>query len=255
MAEYKDSGSVSGLIGSRPGLIGSDQGGFLTEQVRRSPYSVVLFDEIEKGHPEVIDILLGVLDEGRLTDAKGRFCDFTNTIVLLTSNLGVKEANAAAKNAQERKDIIMQVVQATLRPELFNRLSGVIPFNELGQDTLETIVRMHLKSLAGQVSDQHRAELEASDEAVSYLAQLAYDPAYGARPVERTIDRQILSPLSRLIIGGDVTPGSVILVARDGDEIALLVGPRADVEAEVENLKAQAAAAAAAAPEASTEVP
>jgi ATP-dependent Clp protease ATP-binding subunit ClpB len=244
MAEYKDSGSVSGLIGSRPGLVGSDEGGFLTEQVRRSPYSVVLFDEIEKAHPEVIDILLGVLDEGRLTDAKGRFCDFTNTIVLLTSNLGVKEANAVARNAGERKEIILKVVQNTLRPELFNRLSGVIPFNELDQATLETIVRMHLKSLAAQLKDQHKATLEADDEAVTLLAQLAYDPAYGARPVERTIDRHILSPLSRLIIGGDVGPGTVVRVVKDGEEVALLVGTRGEVDAEAAAMKAEGAARA-----------
>ena len=143
MAEYKDSGSVSGLIGSRPGLIGSDQGGFLTEQVRRSPHSVVLFDEIEKAHPEVIDILLGVLDEGRLTDAKGRFCDFTNTIIVLTSNLGVREATQATEDLEQRKEIILKVVQASLRPELFNRLSGVIAFNALDRATLEKIVRIH----------------------------------------------------------------------------------------------------------------
>jgi ATP-dependent Clp protease ATP-binding subunit ClpB len=245
MAEYKDSGSVSGLIGSRPGLVGSDQGGFLTEQVRRSPYSVVLFDEIEKGHPEVIDILLGVLDEGRLTDAKGRFCDFTNTIVLLTSNLGVKEANAVAQDAEQRKEIIMKVVQDSLRPELFNRLSGVIPFNELGQDTLEIIVRMHLKSLAGQLFDQHKATLDADDEAVALLARLAYDPVYGARPVERTIDRHILSPLSRLIIAGDVGPGTAVRVVPDGEEIALLAGEPKEVEEEAARLKAEREAAAA----------
>ncbi|MGE0555377.1 MAG: ATP-dependent Clp protease ATP-binding subunit [Gemmatimonadales bacterium] len=244
MAEYKDSGSVSGLIGSRPGLIGSDQGGFLTEQVRRSPYSVVLFDEIEKGHPEVIDILLGVLDEGRLTDAKGRFCDFTNTIVLLTSNLGVREANQADASPEVKKEIILKVVQESLRPELFNRLSGVIPFNALEPDTLETIVRMHLKSLGGQLKDQYKATLEADDEAVTLLAQLAYDPAYGARPVERTIDRQVLSPLSRLIIGGDVTPGSAVMLAKDGEEIALLVGTLEEVREEVANMKQAAAAGA-----------
>ncbi|MEZ4586571.1 MAG: AAA family ATPase [Gemmatimonadales bacterium] len=246
MAEYKDAGSVSGLIGSRPGLIGSDQGGFLTEQVRRSPYSVVLFDEIEKGHPEIIDILLGVLDEGRLTDAKGRFCDFTNTIVLLTSNLGVREANQADASPEVKKEIILKVVQESLRPELFNRLSGVIPFNSLEPDTLETIVRMHLKSLGGQLKDQYKATLEADDEAVTLLAQLAYDPAYGARPVERTIDRHVLSPLSRLIIGGDVTPGAAVMLAKDGEEIALLVGTLEEVREEVANMKQAAAAGAGA---------
>ncbi len=248
MAEYKDAGAISGLIGSRPGLVGSDQGGFLTEQVRRSPYSVVLFDEIEKAHAEVMDLMLGLLDEGRLTDAKGRLCDFTNTIVLLTSNLGVKEANAVATTSEERRDIIMKVVQATLRPELFNRLSGVIPFNSLEMDTLETIVGIHLKSLGGRLHDEYKATLVVDPDAVSLLARLSYDPAYGARPVERTIDRHLLSPLSRLIIGGDVSAGSVVRVVKDGEEVVLLAGTQAEVDEEAVKVLAEAAARAKAAP-------
>ena len=243
MAEYKDSGSVSGLIGSRPGLIGSDQGGFLTEQVRRSPHSVVLFDEIEKAHPEVIDILLGVLDEGRLTDAKGRFCDFTNTIIILTSNLGVREATQATEDLEARKEIIMKVVQASLRPELFNRLSGVIAFNSLDRPTLEKIVRIHLDALAGQLREQHQATLEADGEVVAFLAELSYDPAYGARPVERTIDRMVLSQLSLLIIGGDVTPKSIVRLARDGEELAIIAGTPEEVATEAKNLAARGPAA------------
>jgi len=251
MAEYKDAGSVSGLIGSRPGLVGSEQGGFLTEQVRRNPNSVVLFDEIEKAHPEVIDILLGVLDEGRLTDAKGRFCDFTNTIILLTSNLGVKEAIAATDDPAARKEIILQVVQNTLRPELFNRLSGVIPFNALDVDTLRQIVRLHLAGVASQMKEQHQADLESDDAAVALLAEQAYDPAYGARPVERTVDRMVLSGLSRLIISGDVAPGSLVLLTPEGDEIAILAGQPDEVNAEAVTIRAAQAAkppAATAAP-------
>ena len=238
MAEYKDSGSVSGLIGSRPGLVGSEQGGFLTEQVRRNPNSVVLFDEIEKAHPEVIDILLGVLDEGRLTDAKGRFCDFTNTIILLTSNLGVKEALAATDDLAQRKEIILKVVQSTLRPELFNRLSGVIPFNSLTPEVLQQIVRINLRGVSAQMKEQHQASLEAEPSAVERLAEMAYDPAYGARPVERTIDRVVLSDLSRLIIGGEVEPGSLVLLVRDGDEISILSGPPEEVRAEAAAMRA-----------------
>jgi ATP-dependent Clp protease ATP-binding subunit ClpB len=231
MAEYKDSHSVSGLIGSRPGLVGSEHGGFLTEQVRRSPHSVVLFDEIEKAHPEVVDILLGVLDEGRLTDAQGRFCDFTHTIVLLTSNLGVREANAATDDAEERKRIILQVVQSSLRPELFNRIGGVIPFDALGMDTLQRIVRMHLDGVAAQLREHHGAALAADDDAVALLAELAYDPAYGARPVERTIERFVLSDLSRMIIAGEVTPGAGVRLLRDGGEVVILGGPPEEVAA------------------------
>lgn len=241
MAEYKDSGSVSGLIGSRPGLVGSEQGGFLTEQVRRSPNSVVLFDEIEKAHPEVIDILLGVLDEGRLTDAKGRFCDFSNTIILLTSNLGVKEAVAATDDLAQRKEIILKVVQNTLRPELFNRLSGVIPFNSLDVETLREIVRINLRGVAAQVAEQHQAKLEADDAAVALLAEQAYDPAYGARPVERTIDRMVLSDLSRLIIGGDVQPESLVQLTPEGESIVILVGTPDEVRVAADELRAERA--------------
>jgi ATP-dependent Clp protease ATP-binding subunit ClpB len=240
MAEYKESHSVSGLIGSRPGLVGSEEGGFLTEQVRRSPYSVVLFDEVEKAHPEVMDLLLGVLDEGRLTDAKGRFCDFTNTIVLLTSNLGVRESQET-DDLDARKEIILKVVQASLRPELFNRLSGVLAFNSLGMDTLETIVRLHLASLSKQLRDEHGAEFRLTDDGVTKLAELAYDPTYGARPVERTIEREILSGLSHVIIGGHVSEGSIVQVARDGDEVVLLVGTESEIADELEGIaKAQA---------------
>ena len=207
---------------------------------------MVLFDEIEKAHSEVMDLMLGLLDEGRLTDAKGRLCDFTNTIVLLTSNLGVKEANAAAKTNDERRDIIMKVVQGSLRPELFNRLGGVIPFNSLEMDTLETIVGMHLKSLGTRLKEEYKGTFEVDPDVVTLLATLSYDPAYGARPVERTIDRTILSPLSRLIIGGDVTTGTVVRVVKDGEEVVLLAGTKEEVDAEAIVVKADAAARAAA---------
>lgn len=245
MAEYKDAGSVAGLIGSRPGLVGSEQGGFLTEQVRRNPYSIVLFDEIEKAHPEVIDILLGVLDEGRLTDAKGRFCDFSNTIVILTSNLGVKEANSSTDDLDLRKEIILKVVQSTLRPELYNRLGSVVAFNALDAQTLRSIVRKNLKGVNAQLLDAHKAELVYDDDVVELLADLAYDPAYGARPVERTVDRLVLADLSRLIISGAVTPGSIVRLYREGEELGLLAGPREEVDAEYQKMRQEAAQAAA----------
>lgn len=233
MAEYKDAHSVSGLIGSRPGLVGSEQGGFLTEQVRRAPQSIVLFDEIEKGHPEVIDILLGVLDEGRLTDAQGRFCDFSNTLVLLTSNLGVREANEATDDPEARRDVILEVVQQSLRPELFNRLSGVVPFNELSVDILQDIVAAHLDGVGRQLVEHHEATLAADQAAVELLATHAYDPAYGARPVERTIDGMLLADLSRLILDGTIEAGTHVHLTKDGEELAILVGSPEEVAAEV----------------------
>jgi len=210
MGEYKDKSSVSSLIGSRPGLVGSDEGGFLTEQVRRSPYSVVLFDEVEKAHPEVLDILLGVLDEGRLTDAKGRFCDFSNTVVLFTSNLGVREAMSATDDLEERRNIILEVVKGTLRPEFFNRLSGVVAFNSLTETELKRIVETQLGKLRKKLAEDREFGLVATDKAVAYLAKESYDPAFGARPVGRTMQRLVLSPLAGVILSGEVTAGQTI---------------------------------------------
>ena len=225
MAEYKEAHSVSGLIGSRPGLVGSEQGGFLTEQVRRSPYSVVLFDEIEKGHPEVMDILLGVLDEGRLSDAKGRFCDFSSTICLLTSNLGVREANESGTNDPEvRRQIIMEVVQRTLRPELFNRLTGVVPFNSLDIDVVRQIMKGHLDVVSSRLRSEHSASLRVDPEALELLATEAYDPMYGARPVERTLDRMVLSELARAILDGRIQPELEVRLSEVGGELLFMTG-------------------------------
>ncbi|HEY1743499.1 MAG TPA: AAA family ATPase [Granulicella sp.] len=212
MGEYKDSASAAGLIGSRPGLIGSDEGGFLTEQVRRSPYSIVLFDEVEKGHPEILDLLLGVLDEGRLTDAKGRFCDFTNTVVLFTSNLGVRESMVAGEDNVLREQIILDAVRANLRPELYNRIGQIIPFHPLGMPELERIVTGHLRSLTRKLEDDRELHLEATPTAIDLLARLSYDPEYGARPAGRVMQREVLSPLAELLLGGDAIPGSTITV-------------------------------------------
>ncbi len=212
MGEYKDKSSVAGLIGSRPGLVGSDEGGFLTEQVRRSPYSIVLFDEVEKGHPEILDILLGVLDEGRLTDAKGRFCDFSNTIILFTSNLGVREAMEATDDLEKRKEIIFEVVKASLRPELYNRISQVVTFNSLTDKELERIVGTQINALRKKLAEDREITLEITPAALAYLAKESYDPAYGARPVGRTMQQLVLSPLATAILAGEVTPKQVLQI-------------------------------------------
>jgi ATP-dependent Clp protease ATP-binding subunit ClpB len=212
MGEYKDKSSMSGLIGSRPGLVGSDEGGFLTEQVRRSPYSVVLFDEVEKGHPEILDLLLGVLDEGRLTDAKGRFCDFSNTLVLFTSNLGVREAMDATDDPEKRKEIIHEVVKASLRPELYNRISQVVTFNSLTTTELERIVNTHIDALRRKLAEDRDIGLEVSPTALQYLAAQSYDPAYGARPAARAMQQLVLSPLATALLAGDVQPKQVLRI-------------------------------------------
>jgi len=210
MGEYKDASSAAGLIGSRPGLVGSDEGGFLTEQVRRAPYSIVLFDEVEKGHPAILDLLLGVLDEGRLTDAKGRFCDFTNTVVLFTSNLGVRESMVAGEDNQLREKIILETVKANLRPELYNRIGHVIPFHPLGMAELRRIVETHLRKLDRKLQEDRELRLEATDTAIEFLAGLSYDPEYGARPAGRVMQREVLSPLAGILLTEDVSPGSRI---------------------------------------------
>lgn len=218
MGEYKDKSSVAGLIGSRPGLVGSDEGGFLTEQVRRSPYSIVLFDEVEKGHPEILDLLLGVLDEGRLTDAKGRFCDFSNTIILFTSNLGVREALEATDDPEKRKEIIHEVVKASLRPELYNRISQVVTFNSLTDGELERIVNTQIESLRKKLAEEREIGLEITPGALTYLAKQSYDPAYGARPVGRTMQQLVLSPLATAILAGDVQPKQTLEIDYEDPE-------------------------------------
>ncbi len=210
MGEYKDASSAAGLIGSRPGLVGSDEGGFLTEQVRRSPYSIVLFDEVEKGHPAILDLLLGVLDEGRLTDAKGRFCDFTNTVVLFTSNLGVRESMAAGEDNVLREQILLDAVRANLRPELYNRIGQIIPFHPLGMPELQRIVGTQIKSLRRKLEDDREIGLGVTPAAIDLLAHLSYDPEYGARPAGRVMQREVLSPLAEILLSGDAVPGSTI---------------------------------------------
>ena len=228
MAEYKESHSISGLIGSRPGLVGSEEGGFLTERVRRQPYSIVLFDEVEKGHPEVLDLLLGVLGEGRLTDAKGRHCDFSNAIVIFTSNLGVREANDMTDDPEKKGEIILEVVKATLRPELFNRLDEIICFNSLSQEILEKIVTRNLSELGTKLADERNICFEVEPAATVFLARESYDPSYGARPVERTLQRLVLSPISKILIAEAADQQQRTIKAdyseQDGIQISLLSG-------------------------------
>ena len=218
MAEYKDGSSVAGLIGSRPGLVGSDEGGFLTERVRRQPYSVVLFDEVEKGANEVHDLLLGVLGEGRLTDAKGRFCDFSSAMVVCTSNLGVREANDLTDDPKKKSEIIIEVVKARLRPELYNRFDEVICFNSLDEVALEQIVARNLNDLRAKLVEEHGVELEVEPVAMSFLAKKAYDPVYGARPVERTLQRMALAPIAKMLIAEEAQRGQKIMISYSESE-------------------------------------
>ena len=217
MGEFQERSAISGLIGSRPGLVGSEEGGFLTERVRRTPYSIVLFDEVEKAHPEVLDLLLAVLDEGSLTDAKGRLCDFKHAIVLFTSNLGAREA-MRAEDGNERRDIILEAVRAGLRPEFYNRISQVIAFDALGDTELDRIVARSFAQLGERLGEEYEIELTVTEAARRYVANLGYEPEYGARAVERTMQKYVHSPLASALIAGSLDRGASLLVdATDKD--------------------------------------
>ncbi|WP_063014010.1 ATP-dependent chaperone ClpB [Nocardia kruczakiae] len=213
MSEYSEKHSVARLVGAPPGYVGYDQGGQLTEAVRRRPYTVVLFDEIEKAHPDVFDILLQVLDEGRLTDGQGRTVDFRNTILILTSNLG----------AGGEKEFVMNAVRSAFKPEFLNRLDDVVMFSALDEEQLEHIVDIQLAQLQKRLS-QRRLKLDVSDSARFWLAVRGYDPVYGARPLRRLIQQAIGDSLAKELLAGEVTDGDLVKVnvAPDGD--GLIVG-------------------------------
>jgi ATP-dependent Clp protease ATP-binding subunit ClpC len=215
---------VSRLVGSPPGYIGYDEGGQLTEAVRRKPYSVVLMDEIEKAHPDVFNILLQILEEGKLTDAQGRRVDFRNTIVIMTSNIG---AGSISKNQafgfsvgdegglsyEEMKSRVMGELKKVFRPELLNRIDEIIVFHKLTKDEIKTIIDLLLKRLREQMAT-HEVSVELTDEAKELLVEKGYDPAMGARPLRRAIQRFIEDPLADYVLGRELEAGSTILVAR-----------------------------------------
>lgn len=212
MSEYQEKFSVSRLIGAPPGYVGYDEGGQLTEAVRRKPYSVVLFDEIEKAHPDVFNILLQVLDDGRLTDNKGRVVNFKNTIIIMTSNLGssyIQEQFSKIGNGnrdiiiEETKEKIMEMLKKTIRPEFLNRIDETIMFTPLNEDEIEQIVRLQIGSVA-KLLKENGVTLEASDSAVKFIAKAGFDPEFGARPIKRAIQRLLLNDLSKQLLAGSV---------------------------------------------------
>ncbi len=212
MSEYQEKFSVSRLIGAPPGYVGYDEGGQLTEAVRRKPYSVVLFDEIEKAHPDVFNILLQVLDDGRLTDNKGRVVNFKNTIIIMTSNLGssyIQEQFSRIGNGnrdniiEETKEKIMEMLKKTIRPEFLNRIDETIMFTPLNEDEIEQIVRLQIGSVA-KLLKENGVTLEASDSAVKFIAKAGFDPEFGARPIKRAIQRLLLNDLSKQLLAGSV---------------------------------------------------
>ncbi|MES2035516.1 MAG: ATP-dependent chaperone ClpB [Pseudomonadota bacterium] len=222
MSEYMEKHSVSRMIGAPPGYVGYDEGGALTEAVRRRPYQVVLFDEVEKAHPDVFNILLQVLDDGRLTDGQGRTIDFRNTVIILTSNMGA-EYLAAMEDGQDVETVrpqVMEVVRRSFRPEFLNRLDEIILFKRLGRSSMDNIVRIQMQRVEKLLADRRMA-IVLDSAATHWLAERGYDPVYGARPLKRLIQKELVDPIARKLLAGELMDGSVIEVSagEDGLEI------------------------------------
>jgi ATP-dependent Clp protease ATP-binding subunit ClpC len=224
MSEFQERHTVSRLVGAPPGYVGYEEAGQLSEAVRRRPYAVLLFDEIEKAHPDVFNILLQILDDGRPTDAQGRTVDFKNTIVIMTSNLGADRiqeyARTGGTNFEELKDELMEILRSSFRPEFINRIDEIIVFRALTDKQLADITRLLLDRLTRRLRAQ-RIEVEFTDEAVALLAREGFDPEFGARPLRRTIQRRVENELSRMVLGGSVQPGDKVVVTVEGDDLHL----------------------------------
>ncbi|MBY0406765.1 MAG: AAA family ATPase, partial [Rickettsiales bacterium] len=222
MSEYMEKHAVSRLLGAPPGYVGYDEGGSLTEAVRRRPYQVILFDEVEKAHPDVFNILLQVLDDGRLTDGQGRTVDFKNTIIVLTSNAGA-EYLADAKEGEISgtvRDHVMQVVRKSFRPEFLNRLDEIILFGKLARANMVGIVDIQLSRLRTRLAERH-ITLSLDNSAREWLAETGYDPAYGARPLKRVIQRQLQDKLAQKLLEGTIPDGSVVEVSAGKDGLVI----------------------------------
>jgi ATP-dependent Clp protease ATP-binding subunit ClpB len=210
MSEYMEKHSVARLIGAPPGYVGYEEGGRLTEAVRRRPYSVVLFDEIEKAHPDVFNVLLQVLDDGRLTDGKGRVVSFKNTVIIMTSNIGSHWiAETTELGEEEVKAKIEEELRRHFRPEFFNRIDDVIVFHRLSRDEIEQIVEIQLRHLAGAVADRG-IELTWTPGAKKLLAARGYDPTFGARPLKRLVQKEVSDALARKILAREIHPGDAV---------------------------------------------
>ncbi|EMN7335386.1 ATP-dependent chaperone ClpB [Vibrio vulnificus] len=220
MSEFMEKHSVARLVGAPPGYVGYEEGGYLTEAVRRKPYSVILLDEVEKAHPDVFNILLQVLDDGRLTDGQGRTVDFRNTVVIMTSNLGSSriQENFAMLDYQGIKEQVMEVVTKHFRPEFLNRVDETVVFHPLGQDHIKSIAAIQLNRLATRM-EEHGYQLEVSDKALDLIAQVGFDPVYGARPLKRAIQQSIENPLAKSILAGSVLPDKKIQLIVNNDQI------------------------------------
>ena len=222
MSEYMEKHSVSRMIGAPPGYVGYDEGGALTEAVRRRPYQVVLFDEVEKAHPDVFNVLLQVLDDGRLTDGQGRTVDFRNTILIMTSNLGSEflASQGEGDDVEDARPMVMDVVRRHFRPEFLNRIDEIILFKRLGRAEMDNIVDIQLQRVEKLLADR-RMSIVLDSAARHWMADKGYDPVYGARPLKRVIQKELVDPIARKLLAGDLEDGSVIQVGASADGLEI----------------------------------
>jgi ATP-dependent Clp protease ATP-binding subunit ClpB len=221
MSEYQEKHSVARLIGAPPGYIGHEEGGQLTEAVRRHPYSIILLDEVEKAHPDVFHILLQLLDDGRLTDSKGRTVDFKNAVILMTSNLGSEEIARHSEDHFEMKTRVEQKLLQFFKPEFLNRVDDIITFHHLGIEHVKKIVGLQIRRLQKRLEHQ-RIQLSLSPEAIQYLAEAGFDPVYGARPLKRLIQNSVVDELSYQLIEGRIHPGSTVHIEMKDKQLSFI---------------------------------
>jgi ATP-dependent Clp protease ATP-binding subunit ClpB len=215
MSEYMEKHSVARMIGAPPGYVGYEEGGQLTEQIRRRPYAVVLLDEIEKAHPDVFNILLQILEDGRLTDGKGRTVDFRNTVIVMTSNVGSSALfELASEDPKRAREQAFEALRAAFRPEFLNRVDDIVVFNPLGKEQLESIVDLQIAQVSQRLAEKHLT-LRLTTAARELILREGYDPAYGARPLRRAIQRLIQDPLAMRLLDGEVLPGDTVVVDAD----------------------------------------
>jgi ATP-dependent Clp protease ATP-binding subunit ClpB len=228
MSEFMEKHAVSRLVGAPPGYVGYEEGGYLTEAVRRRPYSVILLDEVEKAHPDVFNILLQVLDDGRLTDGQGRTVDFRNTVIVMTSNLGSHQiqefsADDSPEAYLQMKAAVMGVVQAHFRPEFINRLDDIVVFHPLDKAQIKSIARIQLRGLEKRLAERG-IRIEVSDRALELLGNVGFDPVYGARPLKRAIQQQLENPLAQEILSGHFGNGDTVRVDAEGGKLVFVKG-------------------------------
>jgi ATP-dependent Clp protease ATP-binding subunit ClpB len=218
MSEYMEKHAVARMIGAPPGYVGYEEGGQLTEAVRRRPYSVILFDEIEKAHPDVFNVLLQILDDGRLTDSKGRVVDFKNTVLIMTSNLGSREIQAAEGDEKQAREAVVQVLRDYFKPEFLNRIDDIVVFKQLTRDEIAQIIDVQLERLR-KTLEERGITLELDETARDLLVQEGYDPVYGARPLKRAIQTLVQNPLAISLLNGEVSSGQTVRVRAENGEM------------------------------------